>query len=411
MPATKFSRNQGYFPTIGFRLLPSARTVLLAALMLPFPVSNASAAMAEAGLSGDGKGGLLLEGKPWRGLGVNYFDAFARLLGDGKFADVEAGFQKLAADRIPFVRFSACGFWPVDWQLYQADREEYFARMDKVVKCAERHGIGLIPSLFWHQPTVSDVVGEPVREWGNPESKTIAFMRTYTREVVLRYRDSKAVWAWEFGNQSNLPADLPNAAEHRAPVHPGLGTAATRSERDDLRHTDMRTALTEYAMEVRLHDPHRLILSGNAFPRPSAWHQMNSKTWEKDTAAQWISMLAADNPVPIPTFSGRLYTASDLELLPAAMAQSKQDRKPLIIGEFGVPGDLTEDSKKEFAALLQALDQNHVPMAALWVYDFGGQAQTWSVTSSNARAGQLRMVSEMNARWQEKDPATRSGKD
>lgn len=409
MPAPKFSYFRESAPDFLTCRFSAALAFLAAAAFFLCPAAGKdSTATPEQGLTVDVEGRLRLEGKPWRGLGVNYFDAFARLLREGKFEDVEAGFQKLATDRIPFVRFSACGFWPVDWHLYQTDRDEYFGRMDQVVKCAEKQEIGLIPSLFWHQPTVSDLVDEPVTEWGNPESLTIGFMRTYTREMVLRYRDSKSVWAWEFGNEFNLAADLPNAADHRAPIHPGLGTAATRSARDDLRHTDMRSALTEFAREVRRHDPHRLILSGNAFPRPSAWHQMNSKSWEKDSPEQWISMLAADNPAPIPTFSGRLYAPSDREILPTAMAQSTQDRKPLIIGEFGVPGEFNEDSKKEFAALLQALDQNHVPMAALWVYDFEGQAKTWNVTSSNARAEQLRLVSGMNARWQAEDAATRT---
>ena len=267
------------------------------------------------------------------------------------------------------------------------------------MKLAEREGIGLIPSLFWHQPTVSDLVGEPVNQWGNSSSKTHAFMRAYAREVVIRYRKSPAIWAWGFGNEFNLPADLPNAAEHRAPVQPTLGTAASRSTRDDLTHADIRMALTEFAREVRRHDPHRLILSGNAFPRDSAWHQLHERNWKRDSPGQWAEMLSQDNPTPVSSLSGRLYSTNDLVRLAEAMAQSRQSGKPLLIGEFGVPGVITDATRQQFRELLEALDVNRVPLAALWVFDFNGQAQDWNVTAENQRREQLRSVAELNARW------------
>ena len=354
---------------------------------------------ASRGLSAGPNGALLLNGKAFRGIGVNYYDAFVRLLGDGKIQDVGAGFRVLASNQIPFVRFAADGYWPVDWGLYQTNRQEYFARMDKVVKLAESQGIGLIPSLFWHQPTISDLVGEPVDQWGNAASRTHAFMRNYVREVVTRYLGSPAIWAWEFGNEFNLPADLPNAAEHRPPVHPNLGTALSRSARDELTHAHIRTALTEFAREVRRHDPHRLIISGNAFPRPSAWHQEHERNWHRDAPEQWAEMLAADNPLPIGSLSGRLYSTNDLVAVSPAMALARQLGKPLMIGEFGVPGAMTDLTQRQFSECLTALDANGVSLAALWVFDFEGQAKDWNVTAVNARHEQLHLIAEMNARW------------
>ena len=112
------------------------------------------------------------------------------------------------------------------------------------------------------------------------------FMRDYVRQMVRRYRDSPALWAWEFGNEYNLAADLPNASEHRPPVWPNLGTAPSRSARDDMTHEAIRTAFTAFAKEVRKHDSWRPITSGNAFPRPSAWHQMREHSWTQDTPEQ-----------------------------------------------------------------------------------------------------------------------------
>lgn len=379
------------------RLLLAVFWVMLAVFWVM--TAGGLAAEMNRGLSAGPHGELLLNGKAFRGIGVNYYDAFVRLLGDGKIQDVEAGFRGLASNQIPFIRFSADGYWPIDWGFYQTNRQEYFTRLDKVVKLAERHGIGLIPSLFWHQPTISDLVGEPVDQWGNSTSQTHAFMRTYVREVVTRYRNSPAIWAWEFGNEFNLAADLPNAAEHRAPVHPTLGTAASRSARDELTHPHIRTALAEFAREVRRHDLHRLIISGNAFPRPSAWHQQHERNWQRDTPEQWAEMLAADNPTPIASLSGRLYSTNDLAALAPAMALSRQWGKPLMIGEFGVAGSMTNETQRQFREWLDALDINGVSLAALWVFDFEGQAKDWNVTAENPRREQLRLIAEMNARW------------
>ena len=364
-----------------------------------FIAAEGFATETKQGLSAGPQGALLLDGKAFRGIGVNYYDALVRLLGNGKVGELEAGFRVLASNQIPFIRFSAGGYWPVDWELYQTNRSEHFARLDTVVKLAERERIGLIPSLFWHQPTISDLVREPISQWGNSSSKTHAFMRTYTREVVTRYRQSPAIWAWEFGNEFNLPADLPNAPDHRAPVQPTLGTATSRSVHDDLTHADVRIALAEFALEVRRHDPHRLVLSGNAFPRDSAWHQQHEGNWKRDSSEQWSGMLALDNPDPVSSLGGRLYSTNDLGRLEPAMAQSRQMGKPLVIGEFGLPGAITEATRSQFREMLEALDKSGVPLAALWVFDFDGQAKDWNVSASNARREQLRWVAELNATW------------
>ena len=69
--------------------------------------------------------------------------------------------------------------------------------------------MSIVPSFFWHTACLPDLVGEPRNQWGNPDSKTIAFMRQYTRDVVSRYANSPAIWIWEFGNEYDLAADCP----------------------------------------------------------------------------------------------------------------------------------------------------------------------------------------------------------
>ena len=130
-----------------------------------------------AGLSNGPNATVLRSGKPYRGIGINYFDCFLRTLKKGDDTSYDAGFATLAAKGIPFARFCATGFWPSDMKLYQTNRAEYFRRLDGVVKSAEKHGIGLVPSLFWFFACVPDLVGEPMDQWANPQSKTQAWMR------------------------------------------------------------------------------------------------------------------------------------------------------------------------------------------------------------------------------------------
>ena len=340
-----------------------------------------------------------MRGELFRGIGVNYYDAFARTLGQTARTNYDAGFRELAARKIPFARFSAGGYWPNEWGLYRTNRSEYFARLDGVVQSAERHGVGLIPSCFWQLSTLPDLVGEPCNRWGETNSRTIAFMREYTRELVTRYGKSPAIWGWEFGNEYNLPADLPNAAQHRPPIVPNLGTPAQRTADDELTHAAIRVAFREFALEVRKHDPQRIVISGNAFPRVSAWHQAKEKSWKRDTREQFAEVLSADNPLPMNTLSVRGYDVeSDIGRLPQAMDVARSLKKPLFVGEFGVPGASTEETKAKFTAILSAIETNRVPISALWVYDFDGQAKDWNVNTTNDRSWQLDAIQQANER-------------
>lgn len=363
------------------------------------------------GLQVDSKGVLVKDGKPFRGIGVNCFNLFYRTItnpGDASYRDT---LKTLEDNGIPFVRFAACGFWPVDFKLYREDRAKYFALMDGVVKSAEEHRIGLIPSFFWFYAAVPDMCGEPMDAWGDPKSKTSEFVRTYTREIVTRYRSSPAIWGWEFGNEFSLQADLPNAKDFRPHVDQNLGTAASRSDRDHLTHKMIRTAFTEFGKEVRRLDTHRIIITGNSFPRPSAWHQMTEHSWDLDTREQYEQMLLGDNPDPVNTLSGHMYTDVPTrfggpitfdELLRTTMEISRKARKPLFVGEFGAQRQKDDAAtKKLFSEMIAALEKNKVPISALWVFDYGPQDKDWNVTATNDRSWQLTAIADANRRTRE----------
>lgn len=335
---------------------------------------------------------VLKDGKPYRGIGINYHDCFLRTLKKDGDTSYDAGFATLAAKGIPFARFCATGFFPLEMKLYQTDRAEYFRRLDGVVKSAEKHGIGLVPSLFWYYACVPDLVGEPMDQWGNPQSKTHAWMREYVREVVTRYRNNPTVWAWEFGNEYALMCNL-LTAEHRPWTHTSLGQPVTRSERDAITFAMVRVAVAEFGKAVREHDPNRLILSGDTF-RLSAWHQEHENSWTYDTPEQFAEMLTLGTPDPIGAISLHVYDEDDIKQFPTVMGLAKRLNKPFFVGEFGAPGETPEQAAK-CRRLLKAILDHDIPLAALWVFDFKTQKE-WNITTENARAWQLDLISEAN---------------
>ena len=367
--------------------------MLMILIVLPIGPARCAVPTAGPGLTVSAKGVLLRDGRPYRGIGVNYFSAFYRTLSTPGDTSYEAGFRTLHDLHIPFCRLMGGGFWPKEQRLYRDDPHEFFRRFDAVVRSAERNHVGLIPSLFWNEATVPDLVGEPVSAWADPKSKTRRYMRDYVRDVVGRYRRSPAIWGWEFGNEFNLSADLPNAAEHRPQIAAALGTPATRSARDEVTYEDIRAAFMAFAQEVRRYDADRLLSTGDGFPRESAWHNWKEKTWTADTPAQAALMLRQDNPAPTDVISVHAY-GNCAAALRADAALGRKWGKPLFVGEFGAPGR----SEAEFRSILKAIEDAETPLAALWVYDFPSQDADFNVTATNGRVYQLQAVSEANAR-------------
>ncbi len=370
---------------------------ILGVMWLALTCAAAQSGPAPRGLTVDSEGRLLKEGQPYRAIGVNYFDAFLRTLHEPPDTSYEAGFATLAALKIPFVRFCAIGFWPCDMALYRTNAPAYFERLDGVVRSAEHHGVGLIPSLFWTPATVPDLVGEPCNQWGNPGSQTVAFMCRYVREVVTRYRESPAILGWEFGNEYNLCSDLPNAATHRPKVALRLGTPATRSARDEFTTDIVRAALTAFATEVRRHDPCRFITSGHSMARPAAWHMLHERSWQRDSPEQSADMLQRQQPDPVDVLCIHAYLEA-LPAIPEVARVAARLKKPLFIGEFQLQDSVGPAAEQKFREVLAMIENSGAALAAVWDYDCVHADREWNITPANGRGYQLRAIAEANAR-------------
>ena len=353
------------------------------------------------------------DGKLLNAHGVNYFNVFLRINAaavKGKADDLswKRGLEALAENKIPFIRFSAFPFYPVDWKLYLEDKEAYFSNMDKVVREAERLNMGLIPSIFWVHHTLQDLLKEPVSAIGNENSKTRNFMRTYAREVIVRYKDSPAIWGWEFGNEFALSCDLPGDKTGLPATITKLGMPATRTKRDKLKREDVYSAYIEFAKIAKSLDKSRPVFSGDAIVRSSAYNNKYNNTWDADSMDESEEMLRSDNPDPIDTITIHAYKEamlafkwangiSDAFMIAKRVADS--EKKPVFVDEWGVPDSMCEsENRKDMEEILAAIKAAKIQLSALWVFDLKDhdKGPKWCILPDNNRSIYFEKLRELN---------------
>lgn len=361
-------------------------------------------------------GEFVQQDKLFYGIGVNYFNAFTRELAAYPKADTSysIGLKYLADNKIPFIRFSANGFWPDELSLYRNNKSKYFELMDKFVATAERYKVGLIPSLFWMYSSISDLYDEPVRAWGDVNSQTIAYMKQFTTEFVTRYKNSPAFWGWEFSNEVNLKVDPVGRTDrwYYSAVNPSQGTPASRPLSDTITTDQFLVAVNEFAKIVRQIDTKRPIFNGNGLTSPNAYKKYYDKiVYPYDNVAQWKQVLALQNShvntIEIHPYAEQhegsrgLYFygqagATIMQIITAAKEAAVTTKKPLFIGEFGVSEKYAGDKNAKLNDYINAIVENNVQLSALWVYDFFYQENEWNVTPTNNRNYQLTTIINAN---------------
>ena len=376
----------------------ATRTFALLALLSlsAAPLAGQAQAASGQGLSVNSQGQLTRHGTPYRGIGVNYYDAFLRTLRNGSDTSYEEGFAKLGANGIPFARFAAGAYQGSDFQLYLTDKDAYLRRLDAVVQAAQKSNVGLIASVFWNINAVSDAVREPRERWGDASSQTRQFMRRYTQDIVSRYVNSPAIWGWEFSCELSLPVDLA----------PGQGNGQRM-----LRYETFRSAALDFAQTVRAIDPNRILLTGNSLPRAAAYHAAKGGSMGPDTEDQFARILLRDNPGPYspicihaaPSGMGRYFAdrrVSYQELLETCMRIGQSVGKPVYLEEFvpnpGNRGGFGFNQKQYFSDELKAIEASNIPLASIWVYDRKLAPDRSNITADNGRSYMLSMIAAFN---------------
>ncbi|MBQ5801885.1 MAG: hypothetical protein IIW27_02500, partial [Clostridia bacterium] len=266
------------------------------------------------GLKQNGNNQMTYNGKVVKWQGVNYFGLFGNCFSYSTGSVNEAGVQncfrgleELAAYNVKAIRFS-CGFFYSGWwnACYMQNEQQKIDTMYLVKRLfnkAASLNIGLIPSVFW-TGYIHEVVGEGVRAWGDPNSKTIAFAMQYQRDLMDAVNDHPALFMWEFGNEWNLGQDLG-------------GTTATDN------HV-MRQVWTEVVNERNTYN--RVIGSGDAIMRSSAWNLYNNGSWSQDTIDQHREIIRYINP-GITAVSAHIYTDAHLPLLMKYLVAEEEARR------------------------------------------------------------------------------------
>jgi hypothetical protein len=85
------------------------------------------------------------------------------------------------------------------------------------------------------------------------------------------------------------------------------------------------------------------------------------------------------------------------EIVKVQMATAAQAKKPLVLGEFGSQtSTVVGQEQAQFNELMTSIENNKVPLALLWVYDYAPQESSWNVTPYNSKKYQLDAIVSLN---------------
>ena len=342
--------------------------------------------------------------------GVNCYNLFNQCFSDGYSSQkAKETLDVLAENGIGVVRFNCGGYLSDYIDGYYAYKTEYINLLREISEYAETLEIGLIPSFFWLYHAVPDYYDEPIRSWGKGDSKTVAFLQEYTREIVRALKDYKAIFAWEFGNEFNLSCDLPNASEH-TPSLPANSKREKRTEEDYLSALDVNFAITKFSETISsVDDTGRMITSGNATLRPSQYNQLKYNTWTQDTVEEFKKITETFTPDGVDTVCEHVYFTSQTtfgqelslsEYLQYATANAKALNKAYFVGEWG--GGLSED-KTYYSEIGNAFVEAGVQLALLWNFNLVEGSVEYSFSAETDRGEMLfSVIEEMNLLYDEK---------
>lgn len=343
---------------------------------------------------------LVLNGQPYRAVGMNTPDLFATYAGiffhlDSTFGTPDAARQYIVRaveeaekHQVAFLRFYASGFWPKDMQLYFDSPGRYWAAMDGVMALCRKHHVRLVPSIFFHIALWPLLCGEDYASLADPKSRTYAAMHKYATELVSRYKDDTNILAWELTNEMVLAADV-NMAGRDAPG-PYVMLKPTTKTKLTVKDSFTTATILEFYRDMTAHirqiDPNHLVTSGDAGPRNtsvSLRENFPTAVWTPDTPRQYLASLLSTQPEPLDLISLHHYgslvktgategvgQAQGLEALRCLIHAVHAAQSPLFIGELGnTSPTLQEDTQAKYVrSAIDLIEAEGVSLAAVWAW-------------------------------------------
>lgn len=402
------------------RVISLLLTICLSCCLLAAGGWQTSAAPLRYGLTLDAQGNFVLNGQKFYGYGVN---AAAGDVWHDPFDDTyRVCLETLEKFGIPFTRTIITYGSIEDYKRYLEDPDAYFAASQQMLDMAAEAHIGVIVTVI-SSCRYTSLLGEKPSAVGDINSKSMAFQKKWTKDMVERFVNHPAVWGWEIGNERNLESDL-MFTEHDGQLNMVYGDLVGEfNGYDSVTAEEFAVMKREIAKSIREVDPYRIISSGDAIMRESAYHlhqasqKMNSNhewtvDWTRDTLEQWRYMNLYATPDPVNAISTHFamtyddfgYALQDTtlnleQLLKEYVTQAKAAKKGFYFGEFGDLGDADIDPAqgKELAVKnLNAMVNAGVQLASLWQRNKNNSV----VTDEGNLAVTIREIQKINQKFQ-----------
>lgn len=299
-------------------------------------------------------GQVMLGGKQFTGVGINYYDGGFRLVENPLGDSIDKAIANIKEHNVPVmrVRFSSWGTEGMD--LYHNYPESFFEGLDYCVRICEQNNIGIIATLAWTTTQYGGSAEKANDFFKNTNSDGFKQMLSYMKAIIDRYKYSPAIWGWEIGNEFNLACNVG-----------GYDC-----------DPDVLGAFYDYisAFIRQCDGSKRVIATGNSQNRGSSYHLWKEGSWTRDTLEQEKTIMDYWMPKNIDIHSIHVYdkqqvwdqeTVTLSEYIKGNMDYLKQKGVPLYIGEY-----CNDTSNEEFRALHDAIVENKVPLAFIWRFTY-----------------------------------------
>ncbi len=373
---------------------------------------------------------LLLDGQPFRTLGVNKHELLSLYLADffGRdrneaLTSAKKSLDALAQTGMVALRVNALPFWPAEIErTYIEARNVFWKRFDEMVSDCRQRGLRLIPVLMWHI-AFPDIASESLQDFVNhPRSKSRRLFESWVEDIVTRYKDDPTILFWELTNEANLTVDLkpmfPQGVimprDLTKPYKHLVRNPAPRNERNNWSADELAAFVRETTFLIKSLDQNHLVGAGHSLPRPAAWHlwlgslrRAKKMDWTKDSEEEQANFIRLINPEPVDLISFHFYLGGEEALDQIVMLKRVADEleKPVYAGELGVstkavPQGYSHPAGQEgLRCVLEMMEALDVPMVLIWSWDDYCKPLHEPTVYSDKHSEVVAMLREFQGRW------------